>query len=156
MVDRVDDGSSVAEGPRIEGGRLGELYLRHGRNAVRLAYLLTGDRHLAEDLVQDAFARLAGRFVDLRAPDAFEAYLRRMVVNLARMHFRRRRLERLHLQRKATLQREDVLVDGRGSAYGIGYTESSEASLHATVGPDLTFNGNVDGFIAKISRPRRT
>ncbi len=58
-------------------------------------------------LVQDAFARLAGRFVDLRAPDAFEAYLRRMVVNLARMHFRRRRLERLHLLREASLQREE-------------------------------------------------
>ncbi len=100
----------MAEGPRIEGGRLGELYLRHGRNAVRLAYLLTGDRHLSEDLVQDAFARLAGRFVDLRAPDAFEAYLRRMVVNLARMHFRRRRLERLHLQREASLQREEATL----------------------------------------------
>ena len=40
-------------------GRLGELYLRHADDAVRLAYLLTGDRDLAEDLVQDAFVRLA-------------------------------------------------------------------------------------------------
>src|SRR5438105_4819511 len=49
---------------RLEGGRLEELYVRHAPGAVRLAYLLTGDRALSEDLVQDAFVRLAGRFVD--------------------------------------------------------------------------------------------
>jgi RNA polymerase sigma-70 factor (sigma-E family) len=92
----VNDWSTVGVGP-TEGGRLGELYITHSRRAVRLAYLLTGDRELAEDLAQEAFARLAGRFVELRAPEAFESYLRRMVVNLARMHFRRRRVERRHL-----------------------------------------------------------
>ncbi len=80
-----------------EAGRLGELYRRHAGDATRLAYLLTGDRALAEDLVQEAFARLYGRFRDLRNPDAFEFYLRRTVVNLARSHFRRRRVERAYL-----------------------------------------------------------
>jgi RNA polymerase sigma-70 factor (sigma-E family) len=80
-------------------GRLGELYLRHADSAVRLAYLLTGDMALAEDLVQDAFVRLAGRLAHLRDPGAFDAYLRRTVVNLSRSHFRRRRLERAHLRR---------------------------------------------------------
>jgi hypothetical protein len=41
----------------IEGELLGELYLRHAPDAVRLAYLLTGDGGLAEDLVQDTFVR---------------------------------------------------------------------------------------------------
>jgi RNA polymerase sigma factor (sigma-70 family) len=59
---------------------------------------LTGDRALAEDLVQDAFVRTAARLAHLRQPDAFGAYLRRAVVNLANSHFRRRRLERRHLQ----------------------------------------------------------
>jgi RNA polymerase sigma-70 factor (sigma-E family) len=82
-----------------ETGRLGELYLRHADGAVRLAFLLTGDMPLAEDLVQDAFVRLAGRLVHLRDPDAFDAYLRRTVVNLSRSHFRRKRVERAYLQR---------------------------------------------------------
>jgi DNA-directed RNA polymerase specialized sigma24 family protein len=43
------------------GGRLAELYGRHAAEAIRLAYMLTGDRTLAEDLVQDAFVKLAGR-----------------------------------------------------------------------------------------------
>src|SRR5438034_11204932 len=80
-------------------GRLGELYLRHAHDAVRLAYLLTGDRALAEDLVQDAFVRLAGRLVHLRDPGAFDAYLRRTVVNLSHSHFRRRKVERAYLER---------------------------------------------------------
>jgi RNA polymerase sigma-70 factor (sigma-E family) len=83
-----------------EGGRLGELYRRHAPDAVRLAYLLTGDRALAEDLVHEAFVRMFGRFRDLRDPDAFRAYLRTTVVNLARSHFRRARVERTYLERQ--------------------------------------------------------
>jgi RNA polymerase sigma factor (sigma-70 family) len=82
-----------------EGGRLAQLYARHAAEAIRLAYLITGDRLLAEDLVQDAFVKLAGRLVHLRDPDAFDAYLRRTVVNLANSHFRRKKLERAYLRR---------------------------------------------------------
>src|SRR5437899_8198778 len=83
-----------------EAGRLGELYLAHADGAVRLAYLLTGDRALAEDLVQDAFVKLAGRLVHLRDPGAFDAYLRRTVVNLANSYYRRKRPERAYLKRQ--------------------------------------------------------
>src|SRR5213083_2575428 len=92
----------IAEVDRVaaaETGRLGELYVRHADDAVRLAYLLTGDRALAEDLVQDAFVRLAGRLAHLRDPGAFEAYLRRTVVNLSNSYFRRRKVERSYLER---------------------------------------------------------
>jgi RNA polymerase sigma-70 factor (sigma-E family) len=85
---------------QAEGGRLGELYARHAPDAVRLAYLLTGDHGLAQDLVHEAFVRLFGRFRDLRDPDAFPAYLRSTVVNLTRSHFRRRRVERAYVERE--------------------------------------------------------
>jgi RNA polymerase sigma-70 factor (sigma-E family) len=77
-----------------------ELYLRYSPAAFRLAFLLTGDRELAADLVHDAFVRLFGRLLHLRNPDAFEAYLRQTVVNLCRMHFRRKRVERSYLRRE--------------------------------------------------------
>jgi RNA polymerase sigma-70 factor (sigma-E family) len=95
----VQGGAEVAVAGS-EGGRLSELYEAHAPDAVRLAYLLTGDRHLAEDLVQEAFVRLFGRFRDLRNPDAFWAYLRTTVVNLARSHFRRRQVERAYVERE--------------------------------------------------------
>ena len=53
---------------------------------------------LAEDLAQDAFVRLTGRFAHLRNPDAFPAYLRRTVVNLVKNHYRGSKLERSHLE----------------------------------------------------------
>ncbi len=94
-------GTKDARLTQTEGGRLGELYARHAADAIRLAYLLTGDRLLAEDLVQDAFVRMAGRLVHLRDPDAFDSYLRRTVVNMANSHFRRKRVERAYLRRTA-------------------------------------------------------
>src|SRR5437867_12545204 len=107
LVTRED--ANVTE---AEGGRLAELYVRHAAEAARLAYLLTGDRQLAEDLVQDAFVRLAGRLVHLRDAGAFDAYLRRTVVNLANSHFRRKRVERAYLKReRGGMQTEESLPD---------------------------------------------
>ena len=44
-----------------------------------------------------------------------------------------------------------VAVDAAGAAYLVGSTASSEASFPVAVGPDLTHNGGLDAFIAKIS-----
>jgi RNA polymerase sigma-70 factor (sigma-E family) len=96
------------------GGRLGDLYAAHAPDAVRLAYLLTGDRHLAEDLVHESFVRLFGRFRDLRNPDAFGGYLRTTVVNLARSHFRRRRVERAYVEREGREPRPAAVDPERG------------------------------------------
>jgi RNA polymerase sigma-70 factor (sigma-E family) len=101
---------AVASVEREKTGRLAELYAMYSDRAVRLAYLLTGDMALAEDLVQDAFVKLAGRFADLRDQRAFEAYLRKTVVNLARMHFRRKRLERSYADREMQEPRPDVAL----------------------------------------------
>ncbi len=57
---------------------------------------------LAEDLTHDAFVRAVGRLAHMRDPGAFGAYLRRAVVNEARMHFRRRGVERAYLRRESS------------------------------------------------------
>ncbi|MEO8477355.1 MAG: SigE family RNA polymerase sigma factor [Actinomycetota bacterium] len=97
------------------GGRLAELYALHSAEAIRLAYMLTGDRMLAEDLVQDAFVKLAGRLTHLRDPGAFDPYLRRTVINLANSAFRRKRLERAYLRRSVAepVDAEDPPGSGR-------------------------------------------
>ena len=79
---------------------LEELYVRNAPWALRTAYFLTGDPDLAEDLMQEAFVRVAGRFAHLRTPDAFPGYLRRTIVNLFTSQLRRRVLEREWLQRQ--------------------------------------------------------
>jgi RNA polymerase sigma-70 factor (sigma-E family) len=92
----------VTETARQRAGAQGleELYLRTAPSAMRLAYFLTGDRGLAEDLVQEAFVRVAGRFRHRRVPDDFAAYLRRTIVNTFTSQLRRRRLERAWLARQ--------------------------------------------------------
>lgn len=68
---------------------LAELYVRQAPRARNLAFLLTGDRVPAEDLVQDCFVKLAGR---VRPVDYPEADLRRMVVNDSHSHHRKLRV----------------------------------------------------------------
>lgn len=75
-----------------------EAYAGQRLGLVRLAYLITGDRSAAEEVVHDAFV------ATLRAwPAVREAgpYVRRAVVNASRSWLRRRALE----QRHATEQR---------------------------------------------------
>jgi RNA polymerase sigma-70 factor (sigma-E family) len=112
--------NAIAEGEAIRlepgFGPLATLFSEHSARAFRLAYLLTGDRDLAEDLVQDAFVKLIGRFADLRSPDSFDAYLRRTIVTLSYGAFRRRRTERAYLARERGLaeRKSDALPDVGG------------------------------------------
>jgi len=44
-----------------------------------------------------------------------------------------------------------IAVDSMGSAYVTGETDSDQLSFPVLIGPDLTFNGNSDVFVAKIN-----
>ncbi len=44
-----------------------------------------------------------------------------------------------------------IAVDGTGNAYVTGQTVSTEASFPVSVGPDLTYNGANDAFVAKVN-----
>lgn len=68
-------------------------YRGHWAGMVRLAWLLTGNREDAEDVVHDAFVQLQRHYADLDVP---EAYLRVVVTNAARGLHRRRAVERRH------------------------------------------------------------
>lgn len=81
---------------------LEDLYLHHARRAMRLAYLLTGERPAAEDLVHDAFIRVASKTSRLESDAAFAAYLRKTIVNLHTSLMRRRKIERAYLTREAS------------------------------------------------------
>lgn len=92
---------------------LGVLYVAQAPRARNLAYLLTGDRALVQDLVQDCFARLAGR---LRPVDDPEAYLRRMVINAAHSYHRRLRVRREQATAEAGVIGADTDTSPDGTA----------------------------------------
>jgi len=59
---------------------------------VRTAFLLTGDQHLAEDLVQSALARTHRAWRRIAEPGHAEAYTRRAMYHLMVSWWRRRRV----------------------------------------------------------------
>jgi RNA polymerase sigma-70 factor (sigma-E family) len=73
----------------------------------RTAYLLTGDRHQAEDLLQTALARTFVRWEKIRDKAAAEAYVRRALLNLASRQWRKR-------GREVTLERLPELAHDGG------------------------------------------
>jgi RNA polymerase sigma-70 factor (sigma-E family) len=91
----VDDAASQAG--RVDG--LEALYHRHASDAVRLAYLLTGDASLAQDVAHEAFVRVGSKLFGLRNPEHAKAYLYRTTVNLCRSRFRRQKTEQAAVQR---------------------------------------------------------
>jgi len=80
------------------------LYRTRDSDAFRLAYLMSGDRAVAEEIVQEAFVRIWQSWERIRDADAYP-YLRATIINLARSVLRRKALEIRHAVRR----REDVV-----------------------------------------------
>jgi DNA-directed RNA polymerase specialized sigma24 family protein len=59
---------------------------------VRLAYGLTGDRWLAEDIAQSALASAYAAWWQVSRADDPDAYVRRILINTSNRRFRRRRV----------------------------------------------------------------
>ncbi len=62
----------------------GELYCRHYTAVVGAAYSLVGNRHLAEDAAQEAFAIACRDLVHLRCADKFACWIRTIARRVAR------------------------------------------------------------------------
>ena len=103
-------GRGTADPISLQPGSLEDLYIRHLPDMTRLAYLLTRDMASAEDLAQEAFIKATGRYRNLRSRDAFDAYLRRTVVNHCMSHHRREKVARTYAER------ERVRLTGRAPA----------------------------------------
>ena len=77
--DRPDTGDMTRHGRR-DAEFTAYLHARQP-SLLRTAYLLTGDRHTAEDLVQTALAKLYLAWDKVRERDSVDGYVRRILVN---------------------------------------------------------------------------
>jgi RNA polymerase sigma-70 factor (sigma-E family) len=80
---------------------LEQLYAAHWRQLVRLSVLLVRDVATAEEVVQDAFVAVHGRWSRLRDHDKALAYLRQTVVNRSRSALRHRGVVARHAARES-------------------------------------------------------
>jgi RNA polymerase sigma-70 factor (sigma-E family) len=98
----TSDGPPAGE-PAVAGdvdwdadGAVEQLYATHYRQLVRLSVLLVRDEGTAEEVVQDAFVAMHGRWHTLREPHKALAYLRQTVVNRSRSVLRHRGVQARH------------------------------------------------------------
>ena len=93
MAGNVRPGVLATERTRATVGSVdalvAELFIAEGSALVRLARIFVDDRNAAEDLVQEAFIRLARNTHRIKDRGKAPAYLRSIVLNLARDHNRR-------------------------------------------------------------------
>lgn len=108
-----------------------EFVRHHQADLLRTAWLLCGDRHQAEELVQQALVRTYSRWAHVRQRDPL-GYTRRVLANLRVDHWRRRR-------REVLVPPDDVAPDstplhGRASADRTGDRDQLVRAL-ATLTP---------------------
>src|ERR1700759_3722302 len=108
-VPRSHVGVKSAQLPNRRGvgsGAFARFYEREYDRSVRLAWLLTGSRAAAEDVVQDAMTGVYRAFDRVELP---ASYLRRAVINRAKSRHRdeQRRQQRLGL-RERTNEAADI------------------------------------------------
>lgn len=72
------------------------LYREHSRSLISLARVFVDHRDAAEDIVQEAFIRMSRSLNRIQDPARAGAYLRSIVLNLARDHNRRGLLSLRH------------------------------------------------------------
>lgn len=103
----------------IEG--LAALIRRHQADALRLAYLLTGDRYLAEDIVQESFLHAYAAMPRFRAGHPFRPWFHQIVTNTTRMHLR-----------SAARRRETSITGLAGDAVqeATGWSDSARADAN--------------------------
>lgn len=84
LVSRAADGDQLA---------FSELVSRHYRRALRVAYGMVKNRHDAEDITQEAFAKAYKRLPKFEGKSAFYTWLYRIITNLCidRMRKKKRR-----------------------------------------------------------------
>lgn len=145
-------GVAMIYGAREADDALGTVFRAHGASLVGLAFALTGDRGVAEELAQDAFVALARQTRSPRA-GAELAYLRRTVVNLTHDQHRHLRVvrrqpdlspqsepaaetaaERRHVQQRVANAVRALPLRQRDCMVLRCYSEATDAEIASTLG----------------------
>lgn len=81
MQSIVETGAGVVDRTRGHDAEFAAYMAARQASLLRTAYLLTGDRHTAEDLVQTALAKLYLSWDKVQQRELLDGYVRRILVN---------------------------------------------------------------------------
>jgi RNA polymerase sigma-70 factor (ECF subfamily) len=93
-TEQIDDKVLVERASRGDGIAFSELVNRHYEKAVRVSFGMLKDRFDAEDVAQEAFARVYRKLESFEGQSAFSTWLYRIVVNLSIDSLRKRKRQR--------------------------------------------------------------
>jgi RNA polymerase sigma-70 factor (sigma-E family) len=167
----IQGGRDIQHGDGVQGGQhddFREYVTARGRSLLRTAYLLTGNRADAEDLVQAALAKTYQAWDRIEDTRALDGYVRKAMVNTHISWWRRRRLDEYPTDEipdrpvadpapgsdlQDTLRRAvDRLPQRMRAAVLLRYYEDmSEAEVAAALGVSLgTVKSTVSRAVAKL------
>ena len=124
--------TSDARPPRAAAeGRFEALFDRYYARLYGLVFRLTGDRLASEDVLQEAFVKLAEAAVLARPDEEVAAWLRRVALNLGANYLRgERRLQR-RLELAGRLELAEPRPEADGPAGAVERREQAEAVRRA-------------------------
>lgn len=129
-----DDSAAIRRCQSGDIGGLDSLMARHQLSALRLAYLLTGERAQAEDVVQDSFLQVFRSIQRFRPGHPFTPWLHGIVTHIARQRIRRTaRRREVSLSTLTRSEEHDTPAQQRAahvSATGSGQ-EGADPAAHA-------------------------
>ena len=103
MIERASKGPTSDIEPFVRD--FDQFYLENYRSVVALVYTLTGSRHGAEDIAQDAFLRTHRLWREVSGYERPDGWVRVVAINLARSRLRRIGAETRALGRVAGITR---------------------------------------------------
>jgi RNA polymerase sigma-70 factor (ECF subfamily) len=138
-VDHVDR-DLVTALRRAEPASVDRLLTTYGSRAYRLAVRITGNRHDAEEVVQDALWSVVRKIDTFRAESAFGSWLYRIVVNAAYQKLRARSARRAEVSLDDALPsfREDhahaeLVIDGAARVEQAARDRELRVALASTI-----------------------
>lgn len=97
--------AEVADARADRDAQVAALFDQHYPRLRDLAYMILGDRDVAEEIAMEAFVKTFSGWARVRDVDRADAYLRRAVVNLCRSRIRRKTIE--HRVNAVSYRREE-------------------------------------------------
>jgi RNA polymerase sigma-70 factor (sigma-E family) len=111
MGELADRGSEEGGVAADQQAQMTAFVAGHRTSLFRTAFLLVGDHHEAEELLQETLVRVVAAWSRIERRDAPEVYARRAMVNLATNRWRRRATVNAYLRRE---QRPESVQDPAG------------------------------------------
>jgi RNA polymerase sigma factor (sigma-70 family) len=134
---------------RRDADALGQLYLRHRTGLLALSYRLIGDRHTAEDVVQDALVTVWGRAARFEGRSTVRSWL----YGVVRYHALNRRRQR-PLPLADTTDLDEVASDEHGpEALSLAAVTRDQLAAAMERLPEHHREIITLAFVAELSRP---